>query len=216
MLPKEYTPDIIIEILQRRKWWIIIPIVLSLMVMGILLIGLPRTYLAETLILVQAQRVPQDYIRSTVTIDLDQRLRTISQQVTSRTRLLKVINDLNLGRQYSKNLSQEDLISTVRNNIRLGAAGKNMNSFTIGFLDREPEVAARAANALASLFIEENLKVREEQAKGTTSFLENELETMKERLEEQEKKLKSYKQQNMGELPEQLAANISTITGSSK
>jgi uncharacterized protein involved in exopolysaccharide biosynthesis len=63
-------------------------------------------------------------------------------------------------------------------------------------------------NTLASYFIDENLKVREAQAIGTSDFLEAELVSMRRRLEEQERALEAYRTSNMGELPEQLETNL--------
>jgi polysaccharide chain length determinant protein (PEP-CTERM system associated) len=64
------------------------------------------------------------------------------------------------------------------------------------------------ANGLASAFINENLKVREAQAVGTSDFLEDELEAKRERLLLVEEKLKEYRRAHMGELPEQLESNL--------
>ena len=63
-------------------------------------------------------------------------------------------------------------------------------------------------NNLAGSFINENLKVREAQAVGTSDFLANELITKRQRLEGVEQKLREYRRQYMGELPEQLDANL--------
>ena len=66
-------------------------------------------------------------------------------------------------------------------------------------------------NKLASLFIEENLKLREQQAQGTTEFLTLELNATKAKLEDQEKIVTQFKKQFMYELPDQRDANLSIL-----
>ena len=68
-------------------------------------------------------------------------------------------------------------------------------------------------NALASNFIEADLIERESAAAGTNTFLEGELENVRKRLIEKEDELKAYRQQFMGQLPEQLGTNLSMLQG---
>ncbi len=215
MLPKEITPHILVLIAKRRKWFLIVPFVLSAMCALFLFTVLPRIYRASSLILVQEQSVPQEFVKATVTVDVGQRLRAISQQVMSRTRLEKVAQDLNLYPELRATQPLEVAIDAMRKkiNIQIGDSrgGPGSSAFTIGFTDADPRLAARVVNALASFFIEENLKLREAQARGTTAFLETELASLKKQLEAQEEKLKQYKQGHMGELPGQLEANISSL-----
>jgi polysaccharide chain length determinant protein (PEP-CTERM system associated) len=65
----------------------------------------------------------------------------------------------------------------------------------------------QVANKLASLFIEENLKVREQHAIGTTQFFADELQRVRTVLETQEKAVTEFKHQYLGELPGQQEAN---------
>ena len=85
---------------------------------------------------------------------------------------------------------------------------KDVASFTISYIDKDPYVAAEATNLMAKLFIEENLKSRENQAKKTTEFLTNELNKLKTTLEEQESILCEFKQRHLGSLPEQRDSNL--------
>ena len=107
----------------------------------------------------------------------------------------------------------EDKIEALRKRIdvELIQYKRETNAFSISFSGEEPQLVARIATSLASYFINENLKAREEQAIGTSDFLESELETMRQRLEEVEDKLKKYRERNMGELPEQLHTNLSIL-----
>ena len=86
-------PREIIEIIIRRRWCIIISFCLSMIVGIYLVFTLPKIYSAQTLILVQPQRVPESYVQSVVSTDFDSRIRTLSQQILSRSNLEKIIKD---------------------------------------------------------------------------------------------------------------------------
>ena len=182
------------------------------MIVGITLsIVLPKIYEANTLILIQPQRVPQNYVQSLVSTDPSERISTLSQQVLSRTNLEKVIGEFKLfqGAEY-ENMYIEDKLDSIRKRISIDVSRdrRGNDAFSITFKDRNPETVMKVTNALASYFIDENLKLREAQAVGTSDFLDAELQNMKARLEAVEDQMKNYRQSYMGELPEQLDSNL--------
>lgn len=204
-----------LEILIRRRWAVIIPaVVISGLTVPIVL-SIPATYQSTTLILVEAQKVPETLVRTTVTTPIEDRLQAISQQILSRTRLQRVIEKFNLY-QFSESSSSPvtlDHVERLRRNIDIQVPrGRNPGStISIAFIGDDPRIVMDVTNELASLFIEENLRVREAQAEGTTEFLENELQQMKVRLEAHEEALRAFKERSMGELPEQLDTNLRTL-----
>ncbi len=205
-------PDEIIEIIIRRRWYIIIPLCLAMIAGIYLAITLPKVYSAKTMILVEPQRVPQSYVQSLITTDTSARINTLSQQIQSRTNLEKIIKDFNLFKepQYN-NVFMEDKVANLRNRITIEvtrARRRGADSFSITFKGKDPKKVVQVANGLASYFIDENLKVRESQAIGTSDFLDDELSNMRVRLEEVEEYLKIYRKKFMGELPEQLETNL--------
>ena len=204
-------PEFIIEILLKRRWILIVPIILALAAGSYLAITLPKIYEAKTLILIQPQKVPTQYVQSLVSSDIDERINTLSQQILSRTNLEKIIRDLDLfaGPAYAGHY-MEDKVASLRENISVEVtrSRRETNSFSITFKGKEPKTVMKVTNALATYFIDENIKVREAQAIGTSDFLDDELETMRVRLEGKESALEAYKTEFMGELPEQLETNL--------
>ncbi len=210
---KSYTIFEYLEIMRRRIWYIVIPfVVITVFVLGYVLFA-PRLYKATTLILVSPQRVPEAYVQATVTSKVEERLQSIAQEVMSRTRLESVINELHLFVQEKKRLSGEEIVELMRKNITVELPGKKeeKGAFTISYASRDPEEATTVTNRLASLFIEENLRIREQQATGTTEFLATELEMAKGQLDRMEAAVAQYKQRFMGQLPEQLEANLKML-----
>ncbi|MBI5755309.1 MAG: hypothetical protein HZA12_00130 [Nitrospirae bacterium] len=204
-----------IEIILRRKWFIIIPFAASIIGIIIALIFIPPLYKSTTLILVEPQKVPEAYVNPTITADIKDRLSTITQQVMSRTRLESVVNEFNLYQDKKGKTAADEIVEVMRSNIVIDVKGdtkgKGLDSFTIAYIGYEPETVMHVTNRLASLFIEENLKVREQQAEGTTEFLDAQLQGLKTALESQEVQIKAFKEKFMGELPSQLEANLRTL-----
>ena len=200
-------------LIWRRRWFVIAIFCIAMITGIYLAIYLPKLYQAETLILIEPQRVPENYVQSIVSSDLDLRLTNITQIVKSRTNLMNIIDKFHLysGAEY-ENMYLEDKIEKMRSRISVNLNSdhgrKAANSFTISFQGKDPSKVMDVVNAITTLVINQNLKVRELQAEGTTEFLNNQLTSMKENLEAVETALGNYRKAHMGELPEQLAANL--------
>lgn len=209
-------PNINIEyymnLAMRRKWWIIVPVLLSILAGAVYIKITPKSYEASTLILVQAQKVPTSYVRATVTESLQSRLHTITQQVYSRTNLEKIIKQFDLHADNIEEKPTAEIVESLRQKININLRGKGRTqAFEISFIWHDPKTVAEVPNAIASQFIERNLKVREDMAMGTTAFLENESEKMRVELEDHEKRLELFKKQHMGMLPSELQSNLNIL-----
>ena len=208
------TPAQVIDILYRRRWIIVIPLCISLTVGLFLALTSPRTYMAETSILVQAQTVPGSYVKSIVSSGIDSRISTISQQILSLSNLEKIIDQFGLFEEEgTRNMYLEDKIEAMRKRIKvnLSRARSGADAFTISYKGKDPERVMRITNTLTSFFMDENLKLREAQAIGTSEFLDAELEKTRKKLVEREQQLSSYRSKNLGGLPDELESNLRTL-----
>ncbi len=215
MLEEQSTISIIdyLDIALRRKWFIIIPFLAVLSIAVTLCFVLPKVYKASTTILVLPQNVPDDFVKTTVTMNPSEYLNVLSQQIMSRTRLEQIIKELSLFPELSQKMPLDDIIMLMRKNIEIDIEARTdqrrgVSSFTVSYLGKDPQTVAATANRLASLFIDENVKSREQQAKKTTEFLTNELTELEKKLAAQEKIVSDFKQRHMGSLPEQREANL--------
>ncbi len=193
----------------RRRGWFLVPFFLALAVAAALLYWLPPTYEASTLVMVERQKVPSDYVKATVTTSMDDRIHTIEPQVNNRNSLERVIRELGLYRAVRRRSGMDSAVARARKDLRLRTQGDLL--FSIYFEYPDPVKAAAAANRIADGFIQENLQLRENQAEGTSSFLETELEQTRRRLEAQEAKIAAFKERYMGELPEQSDTNLKIV-----
>lgn len=175
---------------------------------------LPDVYRSTTLIMVEPQDVPETYVRATVTTRLESRLQAMNQEVLSRTRLETVIKDFGLyPEDRAEGMPIERIVEKMRKSVFVEVYLQN-NGFRISYEGSEPITVQRVTARLASMYIDENLRIREEQVSGTTEFMESELEKAKRQLDTQETQIQEFKQQHMGELPEQRDANMRSLEGS--
>ncbi len=198
-----------LEIGLRRRWYIIIPFVFSIILAFAVYKYLPKVYKATTLILVQSQRIPENYVRATLTEPVTDRLNTISQEILSRTRLEKVISEFNLYPDMLNKFRMEEIVDMMRT--KIGVRVEQESAFSISFEGKEPSTVMMVTNKLASMFIEENLRSRESRAEGTSEFISKELQTMEGRLKKRENEVRRYKERNMGQLPQQIEANLNIL-----
>jgi polysaccharide chain length determinant protein (PEP-CTERM system associated) len=178
---------------------------------------MPNIYTSYSVIGVKPQKVPESYVRSTVTGDIRNRLSTLSNEILSTTQLQKIIENLKLYPEERKKLAREDVTAKMRKDIATSVLGdfggnQDLQAFKIQYSGRDPQLVSEVANRLASAFIDENSINREQQAKGTTEFIEDQLEATRKLLESQEAKIRDFNLKHMGRLPEQQSATVQLVS----
>jgi polysaccharide chain length determinant protein (PEP-CTERM system associated) len=210
MIPgKTYTQEDFLRIAWRRKWVILLPFVLVSVATYAVVKFLPNRYISKTLILVVPQRVPDSYVHSTVSAPIEDRLRSISEQILSRSRLERIIQDFNLYVKERQRLTLEDVVEKMRRDIAVETV--KGDSFTVSYTSDSARVAMEVTQRLASMFIDESLRDRVVLAEGTNEFLESQLGDARQRLIDHEKKLAAYRERYDGELPTQLQSNLQIV-----
>jgi polysaccharide chain length determinant protein (PEP-CTERM system associated) len=217
MLPgKKYSPEDFLRMAWSRKWFIVIPTIIISAGVFVWSYFLPNRYRSETTILVVPQRVPETYVRSTVTADVSERLTTITQQILSRTRLERIIDEFKLYPEERKTMIMEDIVARMRvNDVKIDAGRpsrrRDTSSFTVGFEASNPRTAMLVTERLANMFVQENLEDRELLADSTNQFLQATLEDTRRRLMETEKKVEAFRRENAGRLPTQAQSNLQML-----
>jgi polysaccharide chain length determinant protein (PEP-CTERM system associated) len=204
----------------RRRWWILGPLFLGWLIVFASAWIIPPKYTSETVILVEQQKVPQQFVMPNVQVDLQERLQSITQQVLSRARLLSIINNLHLyqGLFFS---SPDDQILQMRKDIKIDLIqtppipGKSpeLTAFRVSYVADKPQIAQQVNTQLASYFIDENVRASQQQSESTTNFLDSQLTSAAAALAAQEKKIREYEAAHMGELPDQLQSNLQILAG---
>ena len=219
---RELTIDDYLAIARRRRWAILIPALLGPLVAFLISLVLPARYTSHTLVLVEQQKVPESYVRSVVSDELNQRLATMQEQILSRTRLQPIVEKFGLYKEDVGRVSMEDLVAQLRKSITVTAVrtmtgsrteNTGLPGFIISFSADNPRLAQQICAEITSMFMEENLRLREQQAEGTTDFLSKQLDEAKRKLDEQDTRLAAFKERYIGQLPGQEQTNLNILMG---
>jgi len=208
----------LVRIIWKRKVQIVAAWVALTAAVVTVVMTWPATYRAETLILVDQQKIPEKFVSTTISAELQDRLATISQQILSNTRLLKIIDTFKLYEKERKQMVQEEVLELMRSDIQVvpekGWIQNRPGAFRVSYEGHDPNIVAQVTNQIGNLFIEENLRSRETIAEGTSDFMRSQMDEAKKNLEAQEKKLSAFKLAYNGELPQQetsLAQELSRL-----
>ena len=214
-MSRSLTLNDIVRALTRRRWIIVLPFALGVAAAPLLARLAPERYRSETLIMVVPQRVPDSYVKPTVTQSVADRLPGITDQILSRSRLERIVQELDLYREARQRQVMEDVVARMRDDVKVDVAAKDADSFRVSYMSDNAETARKVTERLATQLIEQNLIDRNNQAESTSQFLSTQLEEAKRRLVEQEKKLEEYRNRHAGQLPSQMPMNLQAIQNAS-
>ncbi len=207
-------PLSILRAIWKSKHYAVAVWILGSVAVYLYISRMPSLFWSEALVLVDYQKIPQDYVSSTVRVDVRDRLAAMSRRILSNDRLKELIQEMNLFGFTRGRTVPDTTVDQMRANIKLnldtGWTG-GLTAFRIGYIDSKPRVVAEVSNRLASFFVEENLKNREVQAEGTAEFIDSQLAEAKKKLDGLEATVSQYKARHGGELPQQQNALVGTL-----
>jgi polysaccharide chain length determinant protein (PEP-CTERM system associated) len=209
------------DVAKHRKWWIILVAIAMFVGATVVAVRMPNIYKAETVILVDPQKVPDNYVPTTVSSTVSDRLSTIRQIALSPTRLEALIEEaliegLQLDRRPDAPRDRQRLVQKLQKSITIEVGefgGQRLSSFKICYFGSNPGDSASIANKLAALVIRDNLQAREQQFSGTAQFLDTELNNVKRQLEAKEMEVQRIKSQNVMDLPESKQYHLEALNG---
>ncbi|MDH5299131.1 MAG: Wzz/FepE/Etk N-terminal domain-containing protein, partial [Desulfobulbaceae bacterium] len=213
----------LLAVVRRRKWSLLLPACLVFWVAAAVAILLPPVYRSTATILIEGQEIPSDLVQTTVTSFAQQRLQAIFQRIVSTSRLVEIINRLQLYDDLRKTMPVDQIAAKMREDIlldfinaevidpRTGRPSSAAIAFTLSYDGKNPGMTQQVASVLTSLFLEENLKEREKSARGASSFLEEEVAMLQEQMAAINAKIATYKEQHVNELPELLQVNMQSL-----
>jgi polysaccharide chain length determinant protein (PEP-CTERM system associated) len=203
-------------ILRRRLWIVAIPVILFPIVAVGISFFIPPQYLSQTLVIIDQQKVPDEYVKAVISSDLDGRLASMREQILSRSRIQPIIERYNL--YGNSHLSLDDRLDVVRKGISIKPIHSDISragglpGFYISFTANDARTAQLVCGEITSLFLTANLKQREDMAVGTTDFIKNQLADAKRNLDEQDAKLAAFQREYVGKLPGEGSPNVNMLT----
>jgi len=204
----------------RNYWWILPIAIIGCGSLGFLLATvLPKRYTSETLVLVDQPTVPTEFVKPVVTEDLNHRLASMQEQILSRTRLQPIIEKFGLYPALRGKVHIEELVDRLRTAVLVkpmdampGTGNHSLPGFYVDVTFDNPQTAQQICTEITSMFMQQNTREREQQATQTTSFLSDQLEEAKKKLDAQDQRLAAFKRQYLGSLPEEEQTNLNLLT----
>jgi len=206
-----------LSVVRRRRWWLIMPIIASIAIGAALVRFLPKQYKGTATLGVVAPGVSPSLVGQSAPLDNSERMRAFSQQLLSAPVLARVAREERLA----SGTPDDGLIGRLRSSVAITVPDpvaltnepRKLDTFMVSYTDEDPARAQRVTNRLATVFVDETSKTREEQAEHTSSFIATQLENSGKRLAELEARLRKAKESHIGQLPEQTTANLQTLSG---
>lgn len=204
----------------RRKWILLGAIVLSLGAAFIYSKVATKVYRSDTLILLEDQKVPESYVQSNAegNSNFDRRIFVIETQVRDRMRLDAIRKELNLYPAQVEEFGPEWAVLQMNAALEVTTVskgnmpGQNMiGAFTVSFAHEDPATAMNVISKISAMLIDEDLKDRTKAAEGTTEFLDNEVSRTRVQLDRKEEEISQFKSQHVGQLPQQIEANLRAL-----
>ena len=207
-----------LAILNRRKWSLVFTTLIIFLLATIVAFTLPFVYKSTATILIEGQEVSKDFV-STVDSFAEQRIQYLNQRIMITSRLIEVIQRLNLYQEMRDKYPTEEIINRLRNDVTLKPLSIEFSNkktgtiaFTLSYEGKDPKQVQQVANWLATIFIEENRKERVQKSVDAMAFMENETTKLKSELEKLEAQIAAFKQEHVNELPETLLANVQSLS----
>lgn len=200
------TADQVLSALWRRK------ILVGAIAAGIFLTGaafvlaMPNVYAATVVVRVEPMRPDPQLVQYTVSELIEYRLRTVRQELLARPVLQRAIEEMKLYPELVEKHGIDAAVNTMRKSIDVMVEGES--SFELTFKHEDPKVASEVANRLPTIFSEQTLKIRQEQAQRATQLFTEEMGRLKAAVTGWEKKIAQFKVDHIGELPEQFESNL--------
>jgi len=207
-----------VSVAVRNRWWIILLACVTWAVALVVTVVLPAKYRSETVIIIDQPKVSSQFVTPSVSFDVQERLQSLTEQIESRTRLLRIIDNFHLYGKQPNQVASDEMVQRMRNDITIDLVkspgrAEEISAFKISYSAPSAVIAQEVTGQLTSQFIGEETRNQQELAQDTTEFLDSQLADARKDLEEQEKVLGQFRSQYLGELPEQLGSNVQILSG---
>ncbi len=214
--------DYLVAIRKRKVAIFSVSIVVFLLTVAVALL-LPAIYKSSSTILIEQQEIPSELVMSTVTTYASERIQTIQARVMTRTNLLKIIEKFDLYEDERKFATNQEIVNRIRDDVsldvinadvvdpRTGRPSSATIAFSLSYKGESPSKVQRVTNELTSLYLNENLSSRTQEAANTSEFLKEEAERLGKQISEQEKRMALFKQKHAKSLPELKDLNLGIL-----
>jgi polysaccharide chain length determinant protein (PEP-CTERM system associated) len=210
-------------IVRRRRWLILVPIILGPIVALLIARKLPPKYTSTSLIIIEEPKVPTSFVPSILSGDMTARLAHLEEQILSRTRLEPIVEQYGLYKSDWNTVPMDQLVDRMQEAVVItpvayskqpgeeAGNGNQVPGYKVEFTADTPQLAQAVCTQITSMLIDANLRLGEQRAQGTAQFIAGQLQDAKQKLEEQDAKLAAFQRQHFGSLPDQEQSSVQLV-----
>jgi polysaccharide biosynthesis transport protein len=210
--PSEY-----LKMLQRRKWFLILPTIAIATAVTWVVLRLPDVYESTTLIVVKPSTLPTSMVATNTEDHLTRQLTSIAQVVTSRSSLEPLVERYELYKsERLRGEPMEGVIDMLRQDIKvMPNTSRNdiTNGFNISFRYRDPKVTQAITQELAGKYITAQTENTVVSTSAARAFMDNQVNQARAALTDVDKQLLDFKSNHVGNLPSEAEALFNQLGG---
>ena len=180
-------------------------------------VALPPIYKSQAVIVIEAQQIPDEYVKSTITSYAEQRLEMLTREILKFHALREIVDEFNLYPEYRKRGDIASAVEKMKEAVEIEPISSKTGSqsytvaFNLSFECSDPQKAYAVLDRLSHLYLKKEAATRKKMASATTGLLEKELANLKQQIEEHEKKISTFKEKHFDELPGSAPANLANL-----
>lgn len=204
-------------LIRRRKKMFISLFLVTILCTLTIVVALPPIYRSQATIVIEAQQIPDEYVKSSITSYAEQRLSMITREILRFKALKDIIQEFDLYSEYLKDKDFGSAVGEMKEAVEIEpiSSKAGQRSYTVAFVlsyeGEDPEKTFAVVDRLSKLYLQKETETREKQAAATTGFLENELKNLKTQIDVHEKRISEFKQRHIEQLPGSAPANLASL-----
>jgi len=210
--PSEY-----LKILQRRKWFLILPAIAITTAVAWVVFKLPDVYESSTLIVVKPSTLPNSVVPTGPEDKLTRQLASITQVVTSRSSLEPLVDKYELYKtERLRGEPMEGVIDLMRRDIKVTpntTRNEITDGFNISYRYRDPKTTQAITQELAGKYITAQTQNTVVSTASAQAFMDNQVNQARAALAEVDKQLLDFKTNHVGNLPSEAQGLFNQLTG---
>src|SRR5882724_1218604 len=206
-----------VDILRRHWTWIVGPTFAGLVIAVVVAFLWPDTYLSYAVMRITPSQVSDRIVPTNFNLHMQDRMNTMLQDVSSRSKLIDMIKKFNLYPSEQAKRPLEDIVEDMRLSVKIEPVESTRaqqqqktsgSAFRIAYSYLNKSEAQKVVQEMVNSFMSQNIIDRRAKSRITTEFLSEEVKGAKANLDSIENELIAFKQRNAGKLPEELQANL--------
>ena len=172
----------------------LVAVVVALLVMtlvGAYTFTLPKIYQADSTVFIERSVIDSLVKGIAVTANLNDKVRVLKYALLSRDLIVKTLEKIDSKIFTKSKPEQQNYIASLQKKIKIGVRGSDL--FTVTLDGPDPVFVQKFVNTLVGQYMESNISLKRDEAYGANRFLEEQIQSFKQKLEKTEDAITDFR-----------------------